>query len=135
MAGNSFGQLFRITTFGESHGEAIGVIVDGCPAGLTVDLDYIQGELDKRKPGQSKITTQRKEADTVKILIRVRSKGKPPARLSPCSSRMRISAQKIMGTMWMYSAHRMPIIPIKPNTASATIVAAAAHQPAKLRHV
>nr|WP_294949707.1 chorismate synthase [uncultured Mucilaginibacter sp.] len=68
MAGNSFGQLFRITTFGESHGEAIGVIVDGCPAGLTVDLDYIQGELDKRKPGQSKITTQRKEADTVKIL-------------------------------------------------------------------
>ncbi|RYF46098.1 MAG: chorismate synthase, partial [Cytophagaceae bacterium] len=68
MAGNSFGQLFRITTFGESHGEAIGVIIDGCPAGLTVDLDYIQGELDKRKPGQSKITTQRKEADTVKIL-------------------------------------------------------------------
>lgn len=68
MAGNSFGQLFRITTFGESHGEAIGVVVDGCPAGLTVDLDYIQGELDKRKPGQSKITTQRKEADTVKIL-------------------------------------------------------------------
>lgn len=68
MAGNSFGQLFRITTFGESHGEAIGVIVDGCPAGLAVDLEYIQGELDKRKPGQSKITTQRKEADTVKIL-------------------------------------------------------------------
>ncbi|TWR25136.1 chorismate synthase [Mucilaginibacter pallidiroseus] len=68
MAGNSFGQLFRITTFGESHGEAIGVIIDGCPAGLPVDLDYIQGELDKRKPGQSKITTQRKEADTVKIL-------------------------------------------------------------------
>jgi chorismate synthase len=68
MAGNSFGQLFRITTFGESHGEAIGVIIDGCPAGLNVDLDYIQGELDKRKPGQSKITTQRKESDTVKIL-------------------------------------------------------------------
>ena len=68
MAGNSFGQLFRITTFGESHGEAIGVIIDGCPAQLPVDLDYIQGELDKRKPGQSKITTQRKESDTVKIL-------------------------------------------------------------------
>jgi chorismate synthase len=68
MAGNSFGQLFRITTFGESHGEAIGVIIDGCPAGLTVDLDYIQGELDKRKPGQSKITTQRKESDTFRIL-------------------------------------------------------------------
>ncbi|KAF1856465.1 hypothetical protein Lal_00049288 [Lupinus albus] len=68
MAGNSFGQLFRITTFGESHGEAIGVIIDGCPAGVGVDLDYIQGELDKRKPGQSKITTQRKESDTVKML-------------------------------------------------------------------
>lgn len=68
MAGNSFGQLFRITTFGESHGEAIGVIIDGCPAQLAVDLDYIQAELDKRKPGQSKITTQRKESDMVKIL-------------------------------------------------------------------
>ena len=68
MAGNSFGHLFRITTFGESHGEAIGVIIDGCPAGLTIDLEYIQSELDKRKPGQSRITTQRKEADTVKIL-------------------------------------------------------------------
>ncbi|MCO5948281.1 chorismate synthase [Mucilaginibacter flavidus] len=68
MAGNSFGQLFRITTFGESHGEAIGVIIDGCPAQLDIDMDYIQGELDKRKPGQSKITTQRKESDTVKIL-------------------------------------------------------------------
>jgi len=68
MAGNSFGQLFRITTFGESHGEAIGVIIDGCPSMLDVDLDYIQGELDKRKPGQSKITTQRKESDTVRIL-------------------------------------------------------------------
>jgi chorismate synthase len=68
MAGNSFGQLFRITTFGESHGEAIGVIIDGCPSQLPVDMDYIQGELDKRKPGQSKITTQRKESDTVRIL-------------------------------------------------------------------
>ncbi|RYE19392.1 MAG: chorismate synthase [Sphingobacteriales bacterium] len=68
MAGNTFGQIFRITTFGESHGEAIGVIVDGCPAQLPIDLDFIQAELDKRKPGQSKITTQRKESDTVKII-------------------------------------------------------------------
>jgi chorismate synthase len=68
MAGNSFGQIFRITTFGESHGVAIGVIVDGCPAGISIDMEYIQAELDKRKPGQSKITTQRKEADTVQIL-------------------------------------------------------------------
>lgn len=68
MAGNSFGQLFRISTFGESHGVAIGVILDGCPAQLPIDLDFIQSELDKRKPGQSKITTQRKESDTVQIL-------------------------------------------------------------------
>src|SRR6516225_9726310 len=68
MAGNSFGQLFRITTFGESHGEAIGVIIDGCPAGLEINEGVIQSELDRRKPGQSKITTQRKEDDTFKIL-------------------------------------------------------------------
>ncbi|MFP5079519.1 chorismate synthase [Pedobacter sp. JCM 36344] len=68
MAGNSIGQLFRISTFGESHGIAIGVILDGCPAQLPIDLDFIQSELDKRKPGQSKITTQRKESDTVQIL-------------------------------------------------------------------
>jgi chorismate synthase len=86
MAGNSFGQLFRITTFGESHGEAIGVIIDGCPAQLIVDLDYIQGELDKRKPGQSKITTQRRESDTVKILSGVfegKTTGTPIAMLIP----------------------------------------------------
>ncbi len=68
MAGNSFGELFRISTFGESHGEAIGVIIDGCPPNITIDEAYIQSELDKRRPGQSKITTQRKESDTAKIL-------------------------------------------------------------------
>ena len=66
--GNSYGSLFRITTFGESHGIAIGVVIDGCPAGLPIDTDFIQSELDRRKPGQSKITTQRKESDTFKIL-------------------------------------------------------------------
>lgn len=86
MAGNSFGQIFRITTFGESHGEAIGVIIDGCPAQLPVDLEYIQAELDKRKPGQSKITTQRKESDTVQILSGVfegKTTGTPIAMLIP----------------------------------------------------
>jgi chorismate synthase len=65
---NSYGTLFKISTFGESHGPAIGVIIDGCPAGLTLDEAFIQTELDRRKPGQSKITTQRKEDDTFKIL-------------------------------------------------------------------
>jgi len=68
MPGNSFGQLFSIMTFGESHGAAIGVIIDGCPAGLEIDRDFIQQELDRRKPGQSRITTQRKESDVVEIL-------------------------------------------------------------------
>ena len=67
MAGNSFGELFRLTTFGESHGRAIGGILDGCPAGLSLDMDKIQMELDRRRPGQSAIVTQRKEPDTVEI--------------------------------------------------------------------
>lgn len=66
--GNSYGKLFRITTFGESHGAAIGVIIDGCPAGLSIDEAFIQSELARRKPGQSRITTQRKEEDACKIL-------------------------------------------------------------------
>ena len=66
--GSSYGKIFKISTFGESHGVAIGVTVEGCPSGLAFDLDFIQAELDRRKPGQSRITTQRKEADSVEIL-------------------------------------------------------------------
>lgn len=65
---NTYGQLFRITTFGESHGKALGVTIDGCPAGIKLDYEFIQNELARRKPGQSKITTQRKEADEVQFL-------------------------------------------------------------------
>ena len=65
---NSFGTLFRITTFGESHGPAVGVIVDGCPPGLPVDLETIQRQLDRRRPGQSRLVTQRRESDTAEIL-------------------------------------------------------------------
>ena len=68
MAGNTLGTVFRITTFGESHGAAIGVTLDGCPAGLNIDARYIQKELDRRKPGQSNLVTARKEGDTVEIL-------------------------------------------------------------------
>lgn len=68
MAGNSFGQLFRISTFGESHGPAIGVMIDGCPAGLRIDLDFLQNELRRRKPGQSTLTSPRNETDEVEIL-------------------------------------------------------------------
>lgn len=68
MAGNTFGKLFKITTFGESHGKGIGVVIDGCPAGIELNLVYIQNQLNRRKPGQSKIVTQRKEADEFEIL-------------------------------------------------------------------
>lgn len=68
MAGSTFGNIFRITTWGESHGKALGVVVDGCPAGLSLSEEDIQKYLDRRKPGTSTITTQRKEADQVEIL-------------------------------------------------------------------
>ncbi|MFD2568246.1 chorismate synthase [Pseudotenacibaculum haliotis] len=68
MSFNTFGNLLKLTTFGESHGAAIGGIIDGFPAGVSIDLEAIQKELDRRKPGQSKIVTQRKEPDTVEFL-------------------------------------------------------------------
>jgi chorismate synthase len=68
MKGNEFGEIFRIMTFGESHGKAMGVVIDGCPAGLSISREEIQAELDRRKPGQSAITTQRQESDRVEIL-------------------------------------------------------------------
>lgn len=68
MAGNSFGTIFRLTSFGESHGKAIGGIIDGCPANVELNLKKIQFELNRRKPGQSSITTQRNESDEVEFL-------------------------------------------------------------------
>lgn len=82
MAGNIYGSVFRISTFGESHGSALGVTIDGCPAGIPISLDFIQAELDRRRPGQSAIVTQRKEEDTVELLSGVfdgRSTGTPIA--------------------------------------------------------
>ena len=82
--GNTFGQAFRITTFGESHGGGIGVVIDGCPARLPIDLDAVQHELDRRRPGQSRITTQRDETDRVEVLSGVadgRATGAPIALL------------------------------------------------------
>lgn len=68
MAGNSFGTIFRVSTFGESHGEAIGGVIDGCPPGIEIDFEAVQNEMNRRKPGQSAIVTQRKEPDEVKFL-------------------------------------------------------------------
>lgn len=77
---NTFGHLFTLTTFGESHGEAIGGVVDGLPAGIDIDLDFLQHELDRRRPGQSPISTSRRETDRVRLLSGVfegRSTGTP----------------------------------------------------------
>lgn len=82
MSANTFGTIFRLTTFGESHGTAIGGIIDGCPSGLVIDHDFIQQELNRRRPGQSEITTARNESDTIEILSGVfegRSTGTPIA--------------------------------------------------------
>jgi chorismate synthase len=68
MAGNTYGTLFRLTTFGESHGHALGGVIDGCPPGILLDLEFVQKELARRKPGQSAIVTQRKEEDEVQFL-------------------------------------------------------------------
>ena len=68
MSGNSFGRLFSVTTFGESHGPAIGCVVDGCPPGMALDEQDIQADLERRRPGKSRHTTARKEPDRVKIL-------------------------------------------------------------------
>ncbi len=68
MAGSIFGTLFRISTFGESHGRGLGVIIDGCPAGVAIDEEFIQAEMARRRPGQSKIVTQRKEGDRIQVL-------------------------------------------------------------------
>ena len=68
MAGNSFGNIFKISSFGESHGKALGGVIDGCPAGVEIDIDFINSELNRRRPGQSEIVTQRKEDDSVEFL-------------------------------------------------------------------
>ena len=71
MYNNTFGNIFRLTSFGESHGKAIGGVIDGFPAGITIDMEFIQKELNRRRPGQSAITTARKEADEVEFRTQI----------------------------------------------------------------
>ena len=90
MSGNSFGKLFTVTSFGESHGPALGCIVDGCPPGMELTGQDLQHDLDRRKPGKSRHTTQRREADEVQILSGVfdgRTTGTPIGRAS-CRERV-----------------------------------------------
>ena len=86
MTGSSIGQLFKVTTWGESHGEALGCVIEGVPPNLKIDDDYIQSFLDRRKPGQSKFTTQRKEDDKVKILSGLFNKNKSASTIATIAS-------------------------------------------------
>ena len=99
MSGNSFGHLFKFTTFGESHGPAIGVVVDGVPPNIDLIEEDIQLYLDKRKPGQSRFTTQRREADEVEILSCVfegATTGAPSWRSSERAARQKLSASSLL---------------------------------------
>ena len=86
MSFNTFGKIFRFTTWGESHGPAIGCIVDGCPPNIPISEKEIQKDMDKRRPGQSKFSTQRKESDKISILSGVSSVWIAPVLSFPCSS-------------------------------------------------
>ena len=122
-AGSTIGTIFKVTTWGESHGKAIGVVVDGCPAGLPLDESDIQKLLDRRKPGQSRFTTQRKEGDEVEILSGV-FEGKTTG--TPISMIVRNTTRDpgIIPISLPVSARVMRIIPLRKNTGSATIAAA-----------
>ena len=95
MSGNIFGTLFKLTTFGESHGPAIGGVIDGCPAGVNIDLEAIQKDLNRRKPGQSSIVTQRKEPDEVTFFQEF-SKVKQPERQLVLQYKIQIKNLKII---------------------------------------
>ena len=110
MAGSSYGTIFRVTTWGESHGKGIGAVVDGCPAGLPLSEEDIQAYLDRRKPGQSKFTTARQEGDQVEILSGV-FEVRPQARPSPWRCATRIRDPRTMETLWTCTGRAMRTIP------------------------
>lgn len=131
---NTFGTLFTLTTFGESHGEAIGGVVDGMPAGIDIDLEFIQSELSRRRPGQSHITTQRNEQDQVELLSGVfegKSTGCPIGFIVRNTNRVLPTTT----TCATSTDRRTPTIRTPQNTAYATIVAVDARRHASLSAV
>ena len=131
MTDNSFGKLFSFTSFGESHGIAIGCIVDGAPSNLLLNESLIQPYLDRRRPGTSKFVTQRQEMTRLKFYLES-LKEKLPAHLLLYLSETRTSEQKTMMILPINTGQDMLTTPIRPNTASAIIVVVADHQHAKL---
>ena len=128
---NTFGHIFTLTSFGESHGEAVGGVVDGMPAGIDIDDAFIQHELDRRRPGQSRITTARKEPDRVTLLSGVmegKTTGCPIGFIvGNTNQHCTLPTTTICETS---SVLPTPTIPIIRNTASAIIAVAAGHRPA-----
>jgi chorismate synthase len=127
MSGNTFGKLFSVTTFGESHGPAIGCVIDGCPPGLPLSEADIQPELDRRKPGTSRHVTQRQEVGPVQILSGVYqgvTTGTPIALLI----RTRTSAARTTAISLKVSVRGTPITPTGTSMACATRAAAAARR-------
>ena len=124
MSGSSFGKLFRITSWGESHGLAVGVVIDGCPAGLPLEAEDIQRYLDRRRPGQSKYTTRRNESDTAEILSGVFEGERQPARLSVSPSTTKTSVPEITERSHIHSVRDTRIIHLRKNTVSGITAAA-----------
>lgn len=130
MAGSTLGNIFKITTWGESHGKALGVVIDGCPAGLMLNENDIQLYLNRRKPGQSLISTPRKESDQVEILSGVfegKTTGTPISLLVPNTSQKSSDYSEIALT----TGPDMQITPSMPNTVFGIIQAADALQDVK----
>jgi chorismate synthase len=129
MSGNTFGQLFAVTNFGESHGPAIGCVIDGCPPGMDLSEADIQPDLDRRRPGTSKFVTQRNEPDAVQILSGVyqgKTTGTPICLLITTPT----SAARTTATSCKPSARATPTTATGASTASATRAAVAALRPA-----
>ena len=133
MAGNTIGTLFRLTTFGESHGRAIGGVIDGCPSGLALNTEAVQAELDRRRPGQSHLTTPRKERDTVEWLSGIHEGITTGA---PIGFMLRNEIPNLaITTTFNPPFDRMPITHIRPSTGTAITVAVGAHPLARLHVV
>ena len=130
MSGNSIGRLFTVTTFGESHGPALGCIVDGCPPGLPLNEADLQADVDRRRTGTSQFVSQRREGDEVKILSGV-FEGAPPARPSASSSRTPMRVRATTRRSRTASVRATPTTPTSRNTAFAITAAAAAPRRAK----
>ena len=130
MAGNTIGQLFRVTTFGESHGLALGCIVDGVPPGISLTEADLQHDLDRRRPGTSRYTTQRREPDQVKILSGV-FEGVTTG--TSIGLLIENTDHRITARLRMFFVLVTPTIPMSKNTVCATIVEVDAHPHVKQR--